>query len=485
MRSTVRTNMNRIFSTIFVAVLGCGITTATAQEPSARERELEELVGKLGDKVDQLESRLGQVEGTQSAGGTEARVEQLEQSVQQIKSGRPPSEDSEEWTKIRKWVNDGSTMRPHWKDGLRFTSNDGSFKLKIGGRIQHDFAYFAEDGDIERRLGADVDDGTEFRRARLYFSGTIYDDIDFKVQYDFAGGDADFKDVYLGLRNVPYVGNVRVGQFKEPFSLEELTSSNYITFMERSLANTFAPGRNTGIMFYDTMMDERMTWAAGVFRQTDSFGDGAGGRDYNVTARLTGLPVYEEGGKKLLHLGVSYTHQNYENDTIRFRARPESHLAPRLVDTGDFSAEYGDFIGAEAAWVDGPFSLQGEYVHAFIEGRNRWDGDPNFWAASVQASYFLTGEHRPYKTSTGAFDRVRPLKNFGKDGGSGAWELAARLSYLNLNDNGVKGGRLRDLTVGLNWYLNPNVRTMWNYVLADPSEGGSVSAFMWRFQVAF
>lgn len=78
-------------------------------------------------------------------------------------------------------------------------------------------------------------------------------------------------------------------------------------------------------------------------------------------------------------------------------------MAPRLADTGSFSAEYGDFIGADAAWVDGPFSLQGEYDHAFIEGRNRWDGNPNCWAASIQASYFLTGEHRPYKTSTGTF----------------------------------------------------------------------------------
>ncbi len=477
--------MNRVVPIIVLAMTFCPGKSAVAQQPPARERELEDVISKLADKVDRLESRLAQVEGTNTTNETEARVETLEQSIQQIKEERPLAADSEEWTKARKWFSDGSTLWPHWKDGLRLDSNDGSVKLKVGGRIQHDYAYFAEDGDIERRLGADFGDGTEFRRARLYFSGTIYDDIDFKVQYDFAGGDADFKDVYMGLKKVPYVGSVRVGQFKEPFSLEELTSSNYVTFMERSLVNTFAPGRNVGVMFHDTLLDKRMTWAAGVFRQTDSFGDGIGGRDYNVTARLTGLPWYEDDGKKLLHLGVAYTHQNYEDDTIRFRARPEAHLSPRLADTGTFSAEYGDFIGAEAALVHGPLSVQGEYVHSFIEGRSPWIGDPNFWAASVQASYFLTGEHRPYKTSTGTFDRVRPLRNFGKDGGPGAWELAARVSYLNLNDDGVDGGRLRDLTVGLNWYLNPSVRTMWNYVLADPSDGGDVSAFMWRFQVAF
>ena len=477
-----------MYRVLFVMCFGIVIFASSpvaAQDASARERELEALVRRLSDKVDQLESRLGKLEAMRSSGPTEARVEELERSVREISQARPPAADSEEWKQISQWVNDSSTLWPHWKDGLRLDSNDGSVKLKIGGRIQHDYGYFAEDGDLERRLGEDFDDGTEFRRARLYFSGTVYDDIDFEVQFDFAGGDADFKDVYLGMRNVPFVRNVRIGQFKEPFSLEELTSSNYTTFMERSLVNTFAPSRNTGVMFYDTLLDKRMTWAVGVFRQTDSFGDGRGGRDYNATVRLTGLPWYEDDGEKLFHVGVAYTHQNYDDDTFRFRARPESHLSPRVVDTGTFSADYGDLFGAEVAWVDGPLSLQGEYVHARIEGSGRLAGDPNFWAASVQASYFLTGEHRPYKTSTAAFDRVRPLRNFRKDGGLGAWELAARLSYLDLNDGIVKGGRLRNLTLGLNWYLNPSVRTMWNYILANPSGGGDVSAFMWRFQLAF
>jgi phosphate-selective porin OprO/OprP len=238
-------------------------------------------------------------------------------------------------------------------------------------------------------------------------------------------------------------------------------------------------------MIHDTMLDKRMTWAAGIFRQTDDFGNGTGGRDYDVTARVTGLPWYEDKGEKLLHVGLGYSHRNYEGDMIRFRERPEAHLSPRVVDTGAFPAEYGDFVGLEAAWVHGPFSLQGEYVHGFIEGRSRWFGDPKFCAVSVQASYFLTGEHRPYKTSRGTFDRVRPIKNFGKDGGPGAWELAARYSQLSLSDHRIDGGKLRDVTLGLSWYLNPSVRSMWNYVWADPTDGGDASIFMWRFQVAF
>ena len=315
-------------------------------------------------------------------------------------------------------------------------------------------------------------------------SGTIYDRFAFKVEYDFAGGDSDFKDVYLGAKDAPVVGNVRIGHFKEPFSLEELTSSNYIMFMERSLVSTFSPSRNTGIMVFDDAFDQRMTWAVGFFRDTDDFGDGSIGRDYNVTARVTGLPWYEDEGRKLLHLGVAYTHKSFQDDMVRLRARPEAHLAPRFADTGAFEAEYADIVGGEIALVYGPFSLQGEYAQAFVESRTM--SDPVFWAASVQASYFLTGEHRPYKRSRGTFDRVRPLRNFGKDGGRGAWEVAARYSHLDLSNERVKGRELRNLTFGLNWYLNPNMRIMWNYVRADlVGDDGDANIFQMRFQVNF
>lgn len=477
--------VKRIVCLVLAATLPISGGVVAAQQPTARERELEDLVRKLGGKVDELESRLRKLEGGDAVTDTQARVKKLEESVESIRNTSPPSLDSEQWAKINKWVNDGATLRPYWKDSLNFESNDGSVKLKIGGRIQNDYTYFAEDGGVERRLGSDFDDGTEFRRARLYFSGTIYDDIEFKAQYDFAGGDADFKDVYVGLKKLPHVGNIRIGQFKEPFSLEELTSSNYLTFLERSLVTTFAPSRNTGVMVHNTMADKRGTWALGVFRQTDNDGDGIGGRDYDVTARVTRLPVYEDGGKKLVHLGVAYSHRNYDDDMVRFRARPEVHIGPRLVDTRDFAAESGDQIGLEAAYVNGPFSLQGEYAHVFVDGASPRVGNPEFMAATIQASYFLTGEHRPYKTSSGAFDRVRPLKNYTRDGGPGAWEVAARYSHLDLNDGRVRGGRLNDLTLGVTWYLNPNVKTMWNYVWADPSKGGTINAFLWRFQVAF
>ncbi len=360
----------------------------------------------------------------------------------------------------------------YWDKGLRFKSENGNFKLKIGGRIMNDWGWFSEDNDVKRAIGDQVD-GTEFRRARMYTSGTIYENIGFKAQYDFAGGDVDFKDVYIELKKIPYLGHFRVGHFKEPFSLEELTSSKYITFMERSLNNVFSPSRNTGFMLYNHALDKRMTWAGGIFRNSDSFGDSEGDGstegNYSFSGRITGLPWYKDEGRKLIHTGFSYTYQNAFENAIDFDSTPETHLADDFVDTGSFAAEYSNRFNPELAIVYGPFSFQGEYSFVDVDLKRSMDSDPDFSGFYGYFSYFLTGENRKYKRENGVFSRVKPNKNFrwGREKGKGAIELAARYSELDLSDEGIDGGRLQDLTLGVNWYLNPNTRVMLNYVRAN------------------
>ncbi|MFQ5479402.1 MAG: OprO/OprP family phosphate-selective porin [Candidatus Binatia bacterium] len=373
-------------------------------------------------------------------------------------------------------------LRLYWKDGIRADTADNSFRLKIGGRIMNDWAFYGADDSLESSAGA-FEDGTEFRRARIYVAGEVFDNVIFKAQYDLAGGDADFKDVYLGLKGLPGGIKLQIGHFKEPFGLEVLTSSKYITFMERSLPTAFIAERNTGLGVSGDCFEERLTWAGGIFRDTDGFGDGTG-NGYNFTGRATGLPLYQQDGERLVHVGVSYSHRNVD-DTVRFRERPESHLAPRLVDTGALSADAVDLVGVESAVVLGPASLQGEYVHASVDSGSGMS--PDFGGYYVQASYFLTGEHRPYKRSHGAFARVKPRENFiGKQGGGpGAVEIALRYSSIDLNDGVIAGGELDDITVGVNWHLNPNTRVMANYVRADLDSVGEADVFQMRFQLDF
>lgn len=461
-----------------LATLCIGFATRADAQQSDTE-DLKALIQSLKEQVESLEQRVEALQENQAKSGDVAeRVETLEASLGDFDPG--PTD-----------------MRVYWKEGLRLDSHDGRFKLKIGGRFHNDWAWFDQDKDLEwlwnpnaqSAFYEDTEDGTEMRRARLALSGTIYDNLDFKLQFDFAGGDADFKDVWMAYKGLPGVGTVKAGHFKEPFSLEELVSSNDTTFMERALPNVFAPSRNTGVQIGNNHFDERLTWAVGVFRNTDDFGNRSNDGEYAVTGRVTGLPYYTDEGRKLIHLGASYSTREIDN-TLRIRQRPEVHLSPvRFLDTGTLFVEDMDLLGLEAAAVWGPFSLQGEYMTADVQ--TRFTGNHNYDGYYAQASYFITGESRPYKKSAGVFTKITPKNNFNvREGAWGAWEVAARYSVLDLDHDGIPfGGEEKNFTIGLNWYLNPNARVMFNYVHADIDHGalykGDLNTLQTRFQLSF
>jgi phosphate-selective porin OprO/OprP len=175
---------------------------------------------------------------------------------------------------------------------------------------------------------------------------------------------------------------------------------------------------------------------------------------------------------------------------VAFSSKPEANLAPNFI-AATVPTESYDLLGAEVAWVAGPLTLQGEYTQASLDGDAGTTSDPDFAGYYLQASYFLTGESRPYKKAQGCFDGIKPKENaFGAGGGLGAWEVAARISSLDLDDDGTDGGELDDLTFGVNWYLNANTRFMIDYILAslDPTAGapdGDTSILAFRWQVNF
>jgi len=264
------------------------IFMAVIQLPVAEADELSDLKEQLAEQTEKLQEtaeRLEQLEARQVQ-----KEKSLEEQSKELKNFQPQTEPAD--------------FRVYWKEGVNLATLDGDFKLKIGGRLQTDWFFSSEDRDIKSNVG-EQEDGVEFRRARIYFSGLIYGNVEYKLQLDFAGDDADFKDAYLGLTDFP-LGTLRMGHFKEPFSLDELTSSKYITFMERALPNAFAPGRNTGFMLHNVASDERMTTAIGVFRDTDDNGENVDDGGYNITSRVTALPIYENKGAQLLQLGAAW-----------------------------------------------------------------------------------------------------------------------------------------------------------------------------------
>jgi phosphate-selective porin OprO/OprP len=223
----------------------------------------------------------------------------------------------------------------------------------------------------------------------------------------------------------------------------------------------------------------------------DDFGDAT--EDFGrVVGRLTGLPVFSRDpdhpeSQRLVHLGLSGSVVYAGRNTVRYRSRPESHLSPYVVDTGEIEADGAYTLGAEAAWVRGPLCVQGELLHSWV--RENTGRDVSFGGCYASASWFLTGESRPYDRTQGTFGRVIPKRNFKwGHGGWGAWEIAGRCSYVNLNSGDIEGGRLSMLMAGLNWYPHSHVKWRFDYGFGHVSgrtPEGNVNIFQTRAEVDF
>ncbi len=373
-------------------------------------------------------------------------------------------------------------LKVSYKNGLTIGSADGSSEVKFGGRVFSDWAWFSAEDALPHSPN-----GTEIRAARIYLKGNLDENVFFKVNYDFAStkkmdGGPGFKDVYMGLKNVPVVQNVKVGHFWEPMGIETVTSSKYITFMERSLTSALTPARNSGIQALGTGADNRLTYAAGVFRDSDKFGKDTGSGHYAFTGRVTYVPSTNEDHTQMIHLGLSASHRKLNGVDASFALRPESHLAAKYIDFDVIPAESTNMVGLEWASVHGPFYTQAEYLMIDVDGESG-GVSPSFSSYYAQASWFATGESKSYSASGASFGRVKPQNPWGS-AGWGALELALRYSAADLRDEGL-GDELTDITFGVNWYLTSHARVMANYVNSDLDSGGSSDAVMLRFQIDF
>jgi phosphate-selective porin OprO and OprP len=385
------------------------------------------------------------------------------------------------------------SQRPRLRDSLlsalnsflRIVAADGQFQIKLGGRVYSDAAVMAADPELSRLVG-DFDNDWEFRSVQLGLIGVAWF-VEFKAVWDFAGAgvsfdDPDLKDAWVGVRGLPLLDRVRVGRMREPFGLEPATGANALTFMERSLPNVLTPARNTGVLAFGSLLEDRLMMSAGLFGHTEST-DRVGSFGTNVTVRICGTPWFEEKGKKLLHLGVSGSLRNSLNDSVGIGTRPEAHLASNIVATDEFEPDHVQLLGFEAALVNGPFSLQGEVVRYSAAASS--SGDAVFWGAYGQTSWMITGEQRRYLKGLFLRPMVERLAFDEGAGLGGAIELAARVSCLDLDGGGMEGGRVIDGTLGLNWYLGMHSRLMVNLVHTRRRGVGSANILQFRLQIDF
>ena len=284
------------------------------------------------------------------------------------------------------------SMTATWRHGLEVATRDKAFKIHVGGRTQFDTVWM----DAERELTTGpgnigrVDDAFAWRRARFLIEGQFYEVFTFAAEYDFLntfnsasaaanGVTANTPaptDLWIQVNELPVVGHVRIGNQKPPISFEHLTSSRWLNFMERSFAfDAFIGGLDNGFRpgfaAYNNLADDRIHWSVGVFKNnTTVFGYNVGDGEYDVTGRLTGLPIYEDDGALLMHLGVGVSHRDLDNDLLRLRARTLLRNGPAALHTTLIDTTLGgsseDLVVPEFVVVAGPWTLQAEYFGAWV-----------------------------------------------------------------------------------------------------------------------
>jgi len=413
--------------------------------------------------------------------------------------------------------------------GLQAESADKNFKFKLGGRIQTDANYSSNENyvkdygnaatAVKAPYGNEANDGTEVRRARMEFMGTFYKDYNFKTSVDFADNAVSVKDLFVEYTGLNYMA-ITLGQQKQNFSQELLESSNDLMFTERSLMNVLnAPlvDRAIGINFQSTAKTG-YTAALGVFgnsitpaRTTDhTIADtgasattlnrddykknpevaDAADEGWSVSGRTTYAPIEEK--TKVVHLGIAGNYRQADangdvgtaSKSLKFEYETDHMSNLMLVENYVFDVDSMSSLGLENSYLYGPFSVNAEYTHLWIDRsqKGRALGGINGEKASgasdlsmqawyVDAAWTMTGESRKYKM--GKFYQVEPTKKFSlKNGGWGAFELATRYSAVDMDSEerstgyAGKGGKVSNVTVGLNWYLNSNIRFMADYVRA-------------------
>jgi phosphate-selective porin OprO and OprP len=401
------------------------------------------------------------------------------------------------------------------------TADGWSFKPR--GRIHLDAGNVSIPGALAttRNLGFN----SRVRRIRLGGEGTMPGGFGYKIEVDFANSAVSFGEAFLSYTPDKSPITIRLGNFDTLSGLEQISSSNNSSFIERAAFNdAFSNSRRLGaaVAWLSKNKDIRLETALFAAHSIDSGFDNNG---WIGAGRLVYAPK-ALGGQ--LHLGLGYQYRHFAsnaggitstgtnmpstNQLARYRARPNTQLTDvRFIDTGSFAAKSDQILGVELAGIFDSLYFAGEAQWLKANSYNAGDlatgldvfsggnlavtptSNPGFFGAYGEVSYFLTGETRGYKHGDGVWNRTK-VKNPVSAGGSGAFQISSRIDYVDLDDpalkNGVinnfangatsiaalnarlgRGGTQTSYLVGLNWYPIDYVRFMFNYSHADINGG--------------
>lgn len=375
---------------------------------------------------------------------------------------------------------DGADIVVKTKGGLEVATTDKQFSFKVGGRLQADYSRF----DGIYTVNGDTADAAYFRRAFIEIGGVAFTDWKYQFNYDLSHNAGSSDDGYWDEASVQYGGfnpiNIKVGRFDPDFGLEKATSSKWVTALERNAAYDlvgWANGHENGLgVQVNGTAGPSLYGSLGVHSKDTNDTDGDSVKQFN--ARAVFAPMHEAGN--VLHLGVNFARRGLDDTAV---GSTQSRLGIRGVNTlgGNDAGSAGRRMaviasapvgaydtdtawGLEGAWAMGPLSVQGEYIRRNMDADSDAYSDVKTKGYYAQVAYTLTGEARDYKL--GRFDQVKPNNKQ-----IGAWEVYYRYDHLEGDDDRVGTVASRDdkakvHNLGVNWYLNDNVRLSGMYVKA-------------------
>jgi phosphate-selective porin OprO/OprP len=361
------------------------------------------------------------------------------------------------------------------------------FTLRVSAGVLVDAGTYAQDDASREQF--DLESDWQFRDFRVLLNGRIKT----KRAITWSAGlmyDAT-NDKWLARQTgvmiaVPELkGHVFVGRSKEGVSLNMIMVGYSGWTMERSTTVVATvPLLADGIKWLGYLPKQRLLYNLGWYTDALSEGQSFSSYDQQLVARVGWLPILEEKGT-LLHVALAARYGLVNDRTLRLRSRPELNVAPYFVDTESFAARDTRMLQGEVYYRPGPFLFGTEY---FVQKANALDvPDPLFHGGDAVVSWLITGETRKYNTSGGYFLAVSPKRTV-FEGGPGAWEAVLRLSYIDLDDGAVHGGRFWRLTPMVNWYLSDHLRLELAYGVGQLDRFGVVGTtqfFQSRLQFQF
>jgi len=496
-------------------MLLCSVSTSALAAPAAAND------AKLQAMQQQLDAMRAQLNAMSAPGQQDAQMvamkQQLDAMAAQLAEMKTATDTAATDIATLKAPPAGGAVTTTLSNGKPgFATADGRFTANIKAILMLDAGkYFQKDNLPAQVTNRDLNEGANFRRARIGLDGKLFRDFDYSFIYEFGGSGQEDPGrlyeaaiTYTALR--PF--RIKVGAFEPNIGLAAAVSTSQMPLMERPAPAEIARGVAAG----DSRVAAQLA-GNGVIGDGD---DGIATRWFFSTAytgniiatgssaaSATVQPFDEQTGvigrvafapfsgtTWLAHLGANYQYVIQPNDAgaagaprygAQLRDRPELRLdGTRLIDTGAIDAEHVSVLGLEGAFQYGAAMIEGEWFRYKIDRRNTTavvPPDPHFAGWYVQGSWVLTGEPRVYNAAEARFDAPRLNYNFNPEAGTwGAFEVAARYSITDLNYRegalgtapvlgAIRGGEQKIWTVGVNWYLNPSMRVMvdWQHVDID------------------